>query len=196
MNSRNMLTGFFFVLAVLTEGAIALSSTKGNNSVTVLARGPAGLRIEGKGSEVSLEEDDSVLTFKVPLAPIETGISLRDVHLHQMLEADKYPAATLRISRSQLTFPREREPVERTAEGELTLHGQSRTVKVHYRAELGAGGVTKVRGSFQLDMRDFDIKAPSYLGVSVAPKVEVSVELALTGPGARPQHAEGGNEVR
>jgi len=196
MNSRNMLTGFFLVLAVLTEGAIALSSTKGNNSVTVLARGPAGVRIEGKGSEVSLEEDDSALTFKVPLAPIETGISLRDVHLHQMLEADKYPAATLRISRSQLTFPREREPVERTAEGELTLHGQSRTVKVHYRAELGAGGVTKVRGSFQLDMRDFDIKAPSYLGVSVAPKVEVSVELALTGPGARPQHAEGGNEVR
>ena len=196
MNTRNMLTGFFLVLAVLTEGAIALSSTKGNKSVTVLARGPAGLRIEGKGSEVSLEEDDSALTFKVPLAPIETGISLRDVHLHQMLEADKYPAATLRISRSQLTFPREREPVERTAEGELTLHGQSRTVKVHYRAELGAGGVTMVRGSFQLDMRDFDIKAPSYLGVSVAPKVEVSVELALTGPGARPQHAEGGNEVR
>src|SRR5439155_17165487 len=78
MNSRNMLTGFFLVLAVLTEGAIALSSTKGNNSVTVLARGPAGLRIEGKGSEVSLEEDDSALTFKVPLAPIETGISLRD----------------------------------------------------------------------------------------------------------------------
>ena len=70
------------------------------------------------------------------------------------------------------------------------------TVKVHYRAELGASGVTKVRGSFQLDMRDFDIKAPSYLGVSVAPKVEVSVELALTGSGARPQHAEGGNEVR
>jgi len=196
MNTRNMLTGFFLVLAVLTEGAIALSSTKGNNSVTVLARGPAGLRIEGKGSEVSLEEDDSALTFKVPLAPIETGISLRDVHLHQMLEADKYPAATLRISRSQLTFPREREPVEQTAEGGLTLHGQSRTVKVHYRAELGAGGVTMVRGSFQLDMRDFDIKAPSYLGVSVAPKVEVSVELALTGAGARPQHAEGGNEVR
>ena len=82
MNTRNMLTGFFLVLAVLTEGAIALSSTKGNNSVTVLARGPAGLRIEGKGSEVSLEEDDSALTFKVPLAPIETGISLRDVHLH------------------------------------------------------------------------------------------------------------------
>ncbi|TMA73067.1 MAG: YceI family protein [Deltaproteobacteria bacterium] len=196
MNTRNMLTGFFLVLAVLTEGAIALSSTKGNNSVTVLARGPAGLRIEGKGSEVSLEEDDSALTFKVPLAPIETGISLRDVHLHQMLEADKYPAATLRISRSQLTFPREREPVEQTAEGGLTLHGQSRTVKVHYRAELGAGGVTMVRGSFQLDMRDFDIKVPSYLGVSVAPKVEVSVELALTGAGARPQHAEGGNEVR
>ena len=69
-------------------------------------------------------------------------------------------------------------------------------MKVHYRAELGAGGIRKVRGSLQLDMRDFDIKAPSYLGVSLAPKVEVAVELALKGSEARPQHAEGGNEVR
>src|SRR5947207_8206245 len=167
MNTRNMLTGFFLVLAVLTEGAIALSSTKWNNAADGLARGPAGLRIEGKGSEVSLEEDDSALTFKVPLAPIETGISLRDVHLRQMLEADKYPAATLRISRSQLTFPREREPVERTAEGGLTLHGQSRTVKVHYRAELGAGGVTMVRVSLQLGMRDLDINVPAYPATSL-----------------------------
>jgi len=39
----------------------------------------------------------------------------------------------------------------------------------------------KVRGSFQLDMRDFAINAPSYLGVSVAPKVEVNAELAVNG---------------
>jgi hypothetical protein len=42
MNTRNLLTGFFLALAVLTEGAIALSSSRGRNSVTVLARGPAG----------------------------------------------------------------------------------------------------------------------------------------------------------
>jgi len=52
---------------------------------------------------------------------------------------------------------------------------------VHYRAELAAGGVTKVQGALQLDIRDFEIKSPSYLGVTVAPVVEVKVELAMDG---------------
>ncbi len=180
MNTRNLLTGFFLVVALLTQGAMALSRT-GESSVTVLAHGPAGLRIEGRSSDVSLEEDASVLTFRVPIAPIETGIGLRDRHLRETLEAEKFPAAILWVSRSELTFPKEREPAEGTARGELTLHGQSRPVEVHYRAELGAGGITKVRGSVQLDMRAFEIKSPSYLGVTVAPEVEVKVELAVEG---------------
>jgi hypothetical protein len=131
MNTRNLRTGFFLLVAVLTKGAIAISCSRDRSSVTVLARGPAGLRIEGKGSRISVEEDASALTFKVPIAPIETGINVRDLHLQSMLETDKYPAATLRVSRSQLTSP------------------------------------GKVR-----------------------------VELALKGSEARPQHAEGGKEVR
>ena len=180
MNTRNLLTGFFLAVAVLTQGALAFSRS-GESSVTVHAHGPAGLRIEGKSPQVSLEEDDAVLAFKVPIAPIETGIDLRDRHLREILEAEKFPAAILRVSRSDLTFPKQREPAEGVAKGELTLHGRSRPVEVHYRAEVGEGGVTKVRGSLQLDMRDFEIKSPSYLGVTVAPEVEVKVELALEG---------------
>jgi len=181
MNLRNQLTGFFLAIAFLTEGAIALSCSRSGNCVTILARGPAGLRIEGKGTEVSLEEDGSALTFKVPLAPLETGIGLRDLQMKEILEADAYPAAILRVPRSALTFPKDQAPAEGTAQAELTLHGQSRPVQVHYRAERGSGGVTKVRGSFHLDVRDFDIKTPSYLGVSVAPQVEVNAEVALNG---------------
>jgi|SRR5437660_1790233 len=180
MNTRNLLTGFFLALAVATQGALALSRS-GESSVTVLAHGPAGLRIEGKSPQVSFEEDDAVFTFKVPIAPIETGIDLRDRHLRELLEAEKFPAAILRVSRSDLTFPSQREPADGVAKAELTLHGQSRPVEVHYRAEMSKGGVTKVRGTLQFDMRDFQIKSPSYLGVGVAPEVEVKVELALEG---------------
>lgn len=179
MNTRNLLNGSFLGIALLTQGAIALSAARERSSVTVLARGPAGLRIEGRGSEVALEEDASTLVFKVPVAPLETGVGLRDAHLREMLEVERYPAATLRVPKSQLTFPRQREPSEGTAEGDLTLHGQSRPVKVNYRAELAADGVIKVHGSMHLDMRDFDLKAPSFLGVTVAPMVEVKVELAV-----------------
>ncbi len=171
MNTRNLLTGFFLVVAAVTQGAIAVSSSV-ESSVTVLARGPAGLRIEGKSATVSFEEDASALTFKVPLAPIETGIGLRDRHLREMLEAEKFPAAILRVPRSELTFPKEREAAEGTARGELMLHGRSRPVEVQYRAERGADGIIRVRGSMKLDMRDFEIKSPSYLEV----KAELAVE--------------------
>ena len=181
MNTRNVLTGFFLVVAVLTQAAAALSRSVGG-SVTILAHGTAGLRIEGRSSEVALESDASLLTFKVPIAPIETGIGLRDRHLREVLEAEKFPAAILRVSRSGLTFPKEREPTEGIAKGELTLHGQSRPVEVRYRGELGKGGVTRgVVGSMHLDMRDFEIKSPSYLGVAVSPDVEVKVELTVEG---------------
>jgi polyisoprenoid-binding protein YceI len=179
--TRNLLTGCFLGIALLTQGAMALSCARESSTVTVLARGPAGMRIEGRGSEVAVEEDGPALVFKVPLAPLETGIGLRDVHLRETLDAGKYPTAVLRVPRSSLTFPREHEPAEGTADGDLTLHGESRPVKVHYQAERAVDGMIKVRGSLQLDMRDFDIKAPSYLGVTVAPKVEVKVELAVKG---------------
>lgn len=178
--TRNVLTGFFLVVSVVGQGAIALSRAR-ESSVTVLARGPAGLRIEGKSSEIELAEDASTLTFKVPIVAIGTGIGLRDRHLREALEAEKFPAAILRVSRSELTFPTEHDPAQGTAKGELTLHGQSRLVQVRYRAAMSAAGVTSIQGSVQLDMRDFEIKSPSYLGVTVAPQVEVRVEIAMEG---------------
>src|SRR5438132_283537 len=137
MHTRSLFSGMFLLVAVLTEAAIALSHPR-ESSLTVLAHGPAGLRIEGKSADVLVEEDASALTFKVPIAPIDTGIGLRDRHLREMLEAEKFPDAILRIPLSELTFPKERQPAEGTAKGDLTLRGQSRPVEVHYRAEPAA----------------------------------------------------------
>ena len=36
-----------------------------------------------------------------------------------------------------------------------------------------------MRGSLQIDMRDFEIKYPSYFGLAVAPEVEVEVGLSV-----------------
>jgi polyisoprenoid-binding protein YceI len=138
------------------------------------------LRIEGRSSEISVEEQEAVLTFKVPLAPLATGIDLRDRHLRGYLEAEKFPVASLRVARAGLAVPKEGEAVEGSATGELTLHGQSRPVTVRYRSER-TGPLASVQGSMDLDIRDFGIKVPSYLGVQVAPQVEVKVQLSVAG---------------
>jgi polyisoprenoid-binding protein YceI len=180
MSLRNALTGTFLVVAVLTQGAVAISRSR-ESAVTVVAHGTAGLRIEGRSSAVSLEEDASALTFTVPIAQIETGIDLRDRHMREMLETEKFPAATLRVSRADVRSSGQRELAERTVKGELTLHGRSRRVDVRYRVEPRASGHTSVHGSMRLDMRDFGIESPSFLGVTVAPDVEVRVELEVEG---------------
>ncbi len=178
MSARNLLTSLLVASSVV-EGAPALQR---EGDITVLAHGPAGLRIEGKSTAVSLEDQPSALLFKVPLAPIDTGIGLRNRHLRESLEVDKFPDATLRVMRADLKFPKEGSPVESQVTGELTLHGRSRPVPVHYRAERRPGGPTRIAGSLQLDMRDFQIVPPSYLGVAVSPDVEVDVNLTVDGP--------------
>src|SRR5882724_2639397 len=138
MNARNLLASLL-LLSSIAKQTVAMERS---GDVTVLARGPGGLRIEGKSTEV-------------PLAPIDTGIGLRNRHLRESLEADKFPDATLRVRRADLEFPKDGSPVERQVTGELVLHGHSRAVPVHYRAERTAGGLTRIAGSLQLDMRDF-----------------------------------------
>ena len=92
---------------------------------------------------------------------------------------DKFPDATLRVRRADLEFPKEGSPVESQVTGELMLHGHARLVPVRYHAERRADGLTRIAGSLQLDMRDFEITPPSYLGVKVSPDVEVVIDLTV-----------------
>ena len=183
MRTRHLLIGTAVLLAIALRGAIALA----NGSLTAVAHGPAGLRIEAKTSKIEFSSDESTLTFTAAIARLETGIDLRDRHLRQMLAADAFPSVVLRVPRSAVALPGEREPSEGVAQGELTLRGSSRPVAVHYRAEVLGASVTRVRGFFKLDLRDFEVAPPSYLRLAVSPQVEIEAELILTGrdhPGA------------
>jgi len=61
----------------------------------------------------------------------------------------------------------------------LTIHGVSRPCTVHYRAEGGAEGEVRVRGTTRIDMRDFRVEVPSYLGVTVDPAVSIQVDFSV-----------------
>ena len=177
MYSRR-LTRAILLLVVSSQSAFALGRAS-DASVTVLAHGPAGLRIDGKSRELSVEDDGTTVTFKVPLAPIDTGIGLRNRHMRESLEAERFPVASLRIRRSEIAFPRDGAPTQGTVKGELTLHGQSHPALVRYQASRDGTGKVRVHGSLHLDLRDFAVNRPSYLGVTVAPEVEITVEAVL-----------------
>jgi polyisoprenoid-binding protein YceI len=141
--------------------------------------GPGGLHVEGTGGELQVEDKGDVLLVTVPLTAITTGIGLRDTHMREKyLETPKYPTAELSVPRAGLKFPPEGETADGSAPGTLTLHGKSQPVSFHYRA-VHKGKAYEVQADFHLNMNDFGIVTPSYLGITVKPGVDVTVSFRL-----------------
>ena len=155
--------------------AAALHATE-KSSVTFDAVGPAGLKIHGKsGGAVKLDDKGETLTFTAPTNSFETGMSLRDSHLKGYLNVEKHPTATLVVPKTQVKIPNGA-AVDATAPGTLTLNGVSKPVKVAYKA-TPSGKSFDIEANFTVNLPDFDIKQPCYLGVCVQNTVKVAVAL-------------------
>jgi len=164
------------VLAVAASASAALSTS--DAKIVFKAAGPAGLSFEGKSQDIKLKEDGNSVVVSVKLDGLVTGIELRDRHMKEKyLETAKYPTATLEVDKSKLHFP-EGSAVSGSADGKLTLHGVTRTVKITYHAD-GDSKKAKVDGSMRFNMKDFKIEVPSYLGVTVKPTIDVEVKLGV-----------------
>ena len=58
----------------------------------------------------------------------------------------------------------------------MQLHGKSKPITFHYTAKRD-GNVFHVNGTIHVNIVDFGIEIPSYLGVSVKPDVDVTVRF-------------------
>lgn len=179
MNKKTNRLLSLLLLATLPAAAGAALKARAPAQVSFIAVGPAGLRIEGKSSDLQVTDRPDALVVTVPLSKLETGISLRDSHMHEKyLESQKYPNAQLAVSRSAVKFPAPGQTTEGTVPGTLALHGQSKTVPVHYKATRN-GNAYEVKGDLKVDFREFGIQIPSYLGATVKPPVDVNVAFVL-----------------
>lgn len=171
---KRSLLGSAALLSMLTLSLVAAAkfSKTGTSTAGFHALGPAGLKIDGTTSELSVAEDGSTITITIPLTKIETGVSLRDNHTRKYLETDKFPNAELKVARSALKLPAAGAESSGSAKGSLKIHGQTKEVTVEYKAKLN-GDTFAVSGSTKLNINDFGIETPGYLGVKVKPDVEV-----------------------
>ena len=168
---------------LLTAGSLveaAIGSPSGTE-VLVSMHGTAGLHIEGKTQQLSLSEQEGELLLDVPLSSVDTGIGLRNRHMLGYLDATHHPEAELQVPRSAVSFPQPGKTVEADAQGTLTIHGVSRPCSVHYRLEQRQPGEYRVHATTGIDVRDFAIDVPSYLGVHVDPAVAIQVDFSFHG---------------
>jgi polyisoprenoid-binding protein YceI len=168
------------LLGLVATGHAAVTAAT-DAKVSFVAAGPAGMKIEGSTNELSVAEQGGNIVVTVPLANLVTGIGLRDKHMKEKyLEVGKYPTAVLTVARSALKVPANGETVEADAQGSLQLHGQTKPVSVHYQSKGEAGGLP-TRGSFHVNIKDFGMEIPSYLGVTVKPDIDVNASFRATG---------------
>jgi polyisoprenoid-binding protein YceI len=168
------------VLSIASSGHAELTGAL-DPQVGFEASGPAGLKITGSTTELKATEAAGNVVVTVALGNLTTGIGLRDQHMRdKYLEVPKFPATTLTVARSAVTIPSGGQKAEGDVQGTLNLHGQSRVVTVHYDSK-GEAGAFVTHGKFRINMNDFGITVPTYLGVTVKPDVEVTASFRLTG---------------
>jgi polyisoprenoid-binding protein YceI len=162
------------------SGAEATLSAQPGASVSFTAAGPAGMKIVGNTSELTATDDGQTVTISVAMAHLATGIELRDKHMREKyLEVQTYPTAVLTVPRAALVFPAVGATHAADTQGTVTLHGQTRPSTFHYVATNTAGAY-RVDATVHVNMRDFGITVPNYLGVTVKPDVDVDVHFTAT----------------
>lgn len=121
-------------------------------------------------------------TVVVDLRMLDTGISLRNDHLREKyLEVDKAPGydkATL--SAIDLTGVNPDAPDGKgTFTGSLMLHGMTKMVSGPAEIRKAGSGV-RIKASFPVNLSDYNIPEPRYLGVGVKNTVHVEVTFTAT----------------
>ena len=130
--------------------------------------------LSGDVTPASDEQGAARGALKVELQTIETGISVRDRHMkNNYLEVEKGPE----FSSATIDDIRVEKLEGKTVfTGVLSLHGQKR--KVTGAAELQQkDGKVRVQAQFSVKVSEFEIPAPTYLGVGVRDEIQVKVSL-------------------
>src|SRR4051812_48318902 len=121
-------------------------------------------------------------SLAVDLRTLDSGIDLRNEHLRTTyLEVDRgpnYQKAT--VSAIDLKgLNRDAPDGKGSFTGSLTLHGTTKAVSGAVDVRRAGDGL-QVKASFPVNLSDFGIREPRYLGIGVKNTVQVQVTFAVT----------------
>lgn len=117
------------------------------------------------------------------LSTLQSDKSQRDGQLRrQALETSTFPTATFKLTQPiELgAVPADGQVVKATATGDLTIHGQTKSVQIPVEARL-SGNVVTVTGSIEILFADYGIAQPvSFAILSIADHGTMEFQLQLT----------------
>jgi polyisoprenoid-binding protein YceI len=120
-------------------------------------------------------------SLAVDLRTLDTGIGLRNEHLREnYLQVGKGPGFdTATLSEIDLKgFSPDAPEGKGSFTGSLTLHGVTRTITGAVDVRQAGAGL-RVKASFPVNLPDYGILKPRYLGIGVKDTVQVDVAFAV-----------------
>jgi polyisoprenoid-binding protein YceI len=195
---KNSAIGVFAIALMIAAAAPAGAADAykvASGEVTVMCPLTVGGSFEAKTKNLSgdvtpaSDEQGAVRgALKVELQTLETGIGIRDRHMkNNYLEVEKGPGfATATIEDIRV----EKLEGKTVFTAMLSLHGQKK--KVSGAAELQQkDGKIRVQAQFPVKVSEFEIPAPTYLGVGVKDEIQIKVSLMAVPAGAQPVATSG-----
>jgi polyisoprenoid-binding protein YceI len=178
--------GGAFVLAaalavVVPSLAQAGMTVSGKPKISFFAVGSPGfLDIEGESTVVTTADDGTKLSFVVPMSSVTSGIDLRDDHMNnEYVKVAQFPNATLTLAKADVKWPAAlAESATGTVKGTFNVHGVDQPVDIAYTVKKSKTGY-RVNAKFPFDVTTHGIAIPSYLGITVDPKMNADVQVDL-----------------
>lgn len=172
-------------LAYSQEGQFNLASSKGKLEALVIGQ-PRLLKIKVKGvgprGQIQYQRDQLRGQLSVEMKTLKTGIGLRDRHLkNKYIHIKKYPKATLLINELQLTQTQINAGLkDQKFQGLLKFHGVQKIITGFFELKPKSQTQFQILAEFDINLTDFSVNVPSYLGVTVAEKVKIRVSSLAT----------------
>ncbi len=158
--------------------AFAGWSLKAEPEVGFTATGTVGLKFDGKASKMTVKDDGKATVITVQIKDLDTGIGLRNRHMSEDLESEKYPEIALAIPDEALKVLADGKSAEGDGKGDFTLHGKTKEISFKYKTVCKAA-VCDVDATGAINLKDYDVKVRSYLGVTVKPDVSIHAKFTL-----------------
>jgi polyisoprenoid-binding protein YceI len=140
-----------------------------------------GLTVSGDASGYQA----SSLTFTANLTSLHSvdsvagrDVTQRDGVVSRQLDVQQFPTATFVATSASVTGAISSSPVDVTVTGKLTIHGVTKDVTIHAKAQL-VGGKAEIAGSTSVVMTDFGVSPPQVPFVTVDSTLLLEFDIFL-----------------
>jgi len=168
----------FFISAAAFANAQNIVFTK-TGKVSFYSRSKVE-KVEADNNEVSsiLNTQSGELVFAVLLKSFHFERALMEEHFNEnYVESSKFPKATFKGKITNITsvnFIKDGAyPV--TVEGELTMHGVTKTISSNGSVSVKAGKISAF-SKFSIKLKDYNISIPSLVGDKISEDIDITVD--------------------